>query len=102
MPLVDNISGEKAREMSINKAQKYLTSGSLMVFLKTADKIVQYTNMVFFAENHTIVDGKIVGIQQYVKEQNIYDRVLDTSVPSQGTKSPAKRYQYKDSRKETY
>jgi len=87
MPLVDNISGEKAREMSINKAQKYLTSGSLMVFLKTADKIVQYTNMVFFAENHTIVDGKIVGIQQYVKEQNIYDRVLDTSVPSQERKA---------------
>lgn len=83
MPLVDSVANEKAREMSVSKAQKFLTSGNLMVFLKSADKVVQYTNMIFFAENHTIVDGNIVSIPTYVKNQNNFDRVYDTTLPSE-------------------
>jgi hypothetical protein len=75
----DNNLAQKAAKMSLNQFQRYLQSGDLMILLKKADEWVQNTNLIFFAEGHTIENGNIVSISQLVKDKNNYEALFDTS-----------------------
>jgi hypothetical protein len=85
----DSNVAQKAAKMSLNQFQRYLQSGDLMILLKKADEWVQNTNLLFFAQNHTLVDGNFVSIPQYVKDKNNYDQLFDIS------KSATERQQLK-------
>lgn len=79
MTHADGELAKKADKMSLNQFQRYLSSGDLMVLLKKADEWVQHTNLLFFAQNHTLIDGTFRSIPQYVKEKNNYEELFNTS-----------------------
>lgn len=79
----DGNLAQKAEKMSLNQFQRFLSSGDLMILLKKADEWVQNTNLLFFTQNHTLIDGNFVSIPQYVKEKNNYDQLFNLSKSSE-------------------
>jgi hypothetical protein len=79
MTHADGELAKKAEKMSLSQFQRYLSSGDLMIALKGADAWVQNTNLLFFAQNHSLVDGNFVSIPQYVKDKNNYEQLFNLS-----------------------
>lgn len=77
IPLMEDQTNEKLRELSVNKAVKYLSSDWLMYMQRVADKGVQIPVFLAFAENTTIRDGKLVNIRELIKKENGYDVIYD-------------------------
>lgn len=77
LPSLEDQTNEKTRELSVNKAVKYLSSDWLMYMQRVADKGVQVPIFLAFADNTTIRDGKLVNIRELVKKENSYDNIYN-------------------------
>lgn len=86
IPFLEDRSSEKLRELSVNKAVKYLSSDYLMYMQKSADKAVQYPVFLALAENTTIRDGKLVNIRELVKKEEGYENIYSLPYTDQVAK----------------
>lgn len=77
LPSLEDQTNEKLRELSVNKAVKYLSSDWLMYMQRSADKGVQVPIFLAFAKNTTIRDGKLVNIRELVKQEAGYDSIYN-------------------------
>lgn len=85
LPSLEDQTNEKTRELSVNKAVKYLSSDWLMYMQRVADKGVQVPIFLAFADNTTIRDGKLVNIRELVKKESNYDNVYNLPYEEQKT-----------------
>lgn len=80
IPFLEDRSFEKANELSVNKAIKFLSSEWLMQMQRSADKMVQYPIFMAFAKNTMIKDGKFVNIREFVKAELGYSDIYAGAV----------------------
>lgn len=86
MPSLEDQTYEKANELSVNKAVKYLSSEHLMFMQRGADKVVQIPIFLAFAANTMIKDGQLVNIRDYVKEREGYASIYSLPYDEQVAK----------------
>lgn len=86
LPTLEDASQEKIRELSVNRAVKYLSSEWLMFMQRKADAAVQIPIALAFFQNTTIKDGKLVNIREMVKRENGYDNIYDLPYQEQAAK----------------
>jgi hypothetical protein len=62
--------------LSLSGTNRLLKTDNLFIVQRTTDKLVQYPIAVSLMINHMVVDGKIVDIQQYVKNKYDYNNTF--------------------------
>jgi hypothetical protein len=72
MPLVENQENFNINKLSSSKVTEYMTSEILFALQKYSDKAITYPMLLSMIENSVVIDGKIVNIPEYVREQNGY------------------------------
>lgn len=85
LPTLEDQTGEKIRELSVNNAVKYLSSDHLMFMQRKADAMVQIPIALAFFDNTMIRDGKLVNIREFAKQQGGYDNIY--SLPYEDQKA---------------
>lgn len=86
IPFLEDKTEEKVRELSVNKAVKYLSSEWLMFMQRKADAAVQIPVALAFFENTMIKDGKLVNIREFVKQEEGYGSIYDLPYEEQQAK----------------
>ncbi len=71
--LVDNQVDNTSRELSVNKAVRWLSADNIMFLQRSSDKAVQHPVAMAFFDNTMVENGELVNIRDYVKKQNNYD-----------------------------
>jgi hypothetical protein len=72
LPLTDDRTGERVRELSASRAIKLLASDHLFYMMRSSDKMVQYPVALAMFANTMVEDGKLVNIREYVKRKHNY------------------------------
>lgn len=76
-----NILGESntssmIEELSLSNTNNILKQDNFYIFMRAADKAVQYPVAIAMLQEHMLMDDKIVNIQDYVKNKYDYNKVF--------------------------
>ena len=73
LPLTDNANRELAKSLSVEKFTEQGIQDFLMILMRKADFAVQMTNFYAFINNTIVVDGRVVNVREYLREQPDYE-----------------------------
>lgn len=85
MPLTENYNKEIANKLSLSNLNQQNIQDSLMILMKKTDWAVQTSNFYSFLKNTIVLDGKVVNVREYLREQPKYENKYDLPVEERKT-----------------
>lgn len=76
-PLIDDLTNEREKRLSVSKIDAHLTEDRLYILLRSVDKFIQYVVGYASLNNHMIVNDKLYNIREYVKQEMNFDQQFE-------------------------
>lgn len=77
-PLIDNLEEYRTNLLSFSKLDSIVSTESLYVLLRNADKATQFTTAIAVLKNYAIEDGKLIKLSDKIKQQLNYEQLYST------------------------
>jgi glycine cleavage system H lipoate-binding protein len=72
MPFTENYNRDLAKNLSMSRVSQESIQDFLMVLMRNSDRAVQAVNFYAFLENSIVVDGQVVNVREYLRQQPEY------------------------------
>ena len=72
MPFTENYNRDLAKSLSMSRISQESIQDFLMVLMRNSDRAVQAVNFYAFLNNSIVVDGQVVNVREYLRQQPEY------------------------------